>query len=72
METEKTRAPLAGTLDQNAAASLVVGRDVETVVIDGKVVMKNREVLTVDVEQIKARLARRQPELMGRFEALVA
>jgi 5-methylthioadenosine/S-adenosylhomocysteine deaminase len=53
------------------ASSLVVGRDVRSVIVDGKVVMKNREVLTVDVQDIKARLARRQPELMARFEALV-
>jgi 5-methylthioadenosine/S-adenosylhomocysteine deaminase len=71
---------LAGTGDMDqtpqydplfVASSLVVGRDVRSVIVDGKVVMKNREVLTVDVQDIKARLARRQPELMARFEALV-
>jgi 5-methylthioadenosine/S-adenosylhomocysteine deaminase len=54
------------------ASSLVVGRDVHTVIVDGKAVMKNRKLLTVDVEEVKLRLARRQPELMARFEALVA
>jgi 5-methylthioadenosine/S-adenosylhomocysteine deaminase len=54
------------------ASALVVGRDVQTVIIDGKVVMKNRQLQTVDVEEIKSRLARRQPELMADFEALVA
>jgi len=54
------------------ASSLVVGRDVQSVIVDGKLVMKNRQLLTVDVEEIKSRLMRRQPELMARFEALVA
>jgi hypothetical protein len=31
----------------------------------------NREILTVDVAEIKSRLAQRQPELMARFESLV-
>jgi 5-methylthioadenosine/S-adenosylhomocysteine deaminase len=55
-----------------AAASLIVGRDVRSVIVDGKLVMKNRELLTVDVEEIKSRLAERKPELMARFEALVS
>lgn len=54
------------------ASTTTVGRDVRTVVVDGKVVMKDREILTVDVETIKARLARRRPEIMDRFEKLVA
>jgi 5-methylthioadenosine/S-adenosylhomocysteine deaminase len=54
------------------ASSLVLGRDVQTVIVDGKIVMKNRQLLTVDVAEVKSRLARRQPELMARFEALVA
>jgi 5-methylthioadenosine/S-adenosylhomocysteine deaminase len=54
------------------AATVTVGRDVRTVVVDGKVVMKNREILTVDVEEIKARLAVRRPIIMERFEKLIA
>jgi 5-methylthioadenosine/S-adenosylhomocysteine deaminase len=54
------------------ASTTVVGRDVRTVVIDGKVVMKDREILTIDVEEIKARLAKRRPEIMAKFEAMVA
>jgi 5-methylthioadenosine/S-adenosylhomocysteine deaminase len=54
------------------ASSIVTGRDVRTVVVDGRVVMKDREILTVDVEALRARLAARRPALMERFEAGVA
>ena len=54
------------------AANIVVGRDVATVVIDGKVVMKDRELLTVDREEIDRRLAERLPKLMERFDAMTA
>jgi 5-methylthioadenosine/S-adenosylhomocysteine deaminase len=54
------------------ASTLVVGRDVRTVVINGRVVMKEREILTVDVEEIRHRLARRRPAIMARYDALVA
>jgi 5-methylthioadenosine/S-adenosylhomocysteine deaminase len=54
------------------AANIVVGRDVRTVVIDGQVVMKDRELLTVDREEIDRRLAERLPKLMERFDAMTA
>ena len=54
------------------ASSIVTGRDVRTVVVDGRVVMKDREILTVDVDALRARLAARRPALMARFEASVA
>jgi len=54
------------------AASTVVGRDVKTVVIDGNVVMKDRELLTVDREEIDRRLAERLPKLMERFDRMTA
>jgi len=54
------------------AANTVVGRDVRTVVIDGKLVMKDRELLTVDREEIDRRLAERLPKLMERFDAMTA
>lgn len=54
------------------AANTVVGRDVRTVVIDGKVVMKDRELLTVDRAEIDRRLAERLPKLMERFDAMTA
>jgi 5-methylthioadenosine/S-adenosylhomocysteine deaminase len=34
--------------------------------------MKDREILTVDMEEIRHRLARRRPEIMARFDAMVA
>jgi 5-methylthioadenosine/S-adenosylhomocysteine deaminase len=54
------------------AANIVVGRDVRTVVIDGNVVMKDRELLTVDREEIDRRLAERLPKLMERFDRMTA
>lgn len=54
------------------ASSLVVGRDVRDVIVDGKLVMRDRQILTVDMEQLHARLAKRLPEIMARFDALVA
>jgi 5-methylthioadenosine/S-adenosylhomocysteine deaminase len=54
------------------ASSLTVGRDVRDVIVDGKLVMRDREILTVDMERLHAQLARRLPELMARFDALVA
>lgn len=53
------------------ASTTVVGRDVRTVVVNGKIVMKNREVLTLDVDELRAKLAKRRPEIMERFEAIV-
>ena len=54
------------------AANMIVGRDVRTAVIDGKVVMKEREILTVDVEAIRAKLKERAPGIMERFERAIA
>ena len=52
------------------AANTVVGRDVKTVLIAGKVVMKDREIVSVDVERIRALVAERLPRLMDRLETL--
>ena len=43
-----------------------------TVVIDGNVVMKDRELLTVDRDEIDRRLAERLPKLMERFDMMTA
>ena len=68
--TDMDQAPVYDPLF--AAANVVVGRDVETVIVDGKLVMKDREVLAVDIEKIRARLDERRPIIMERFERLVA
>ncbi|MGK6314771.1 amidohydrolase family protein [Neorhizobium sp. DT-125] len=54
------------------AASVVVGRDVDTVLVDGQVVMRKRELLGVDAERIEARLKERMPVISERFERLIA
>jgi 5-methylthioadenosine/S-adenosylhomocysteine deaminase len=54
------------------ASSITVGRDVRDVIVDGKLVMRDREILTVDMEKLHATLARRLPEIMARFDRLVA
>lgn len=54
------------------AASILVGRDVETVVVDGKVVMQDRAMLGIDQEAIRAKLKERLPVISERFERLVA
>ena len=53
-------------------ANCVVGRDVQTSIIDGRIVMKDREILTLDVEAVKAKIAPRLRSLMERFDSAVA
>jgi 5-methylthioadenosine/S-adenosylhomocysteine deaminase len=68
--TEPDQVPLYDPLF--AASTVTVGRDVRSVIVNGKLVMRDREILTVDMEALRARLARRAPEIMARFEARVA
>jgi cytosine/adenosine deaminase-related metal-dependent hydrolase len=42
------------------------GTDVDTVVIDGQIVMQNRKVLTLDEEAIKEETRRRYPQVAAR------
>jgi 5-methylthioadenosine/S-adenosylhomocysteine deaminase len=53
------------------ASSCIVGRDVQDVIVDGKLVVQGRRLLTMDLEEIRARLKRRRPEIMARFDAAV-
>lgn len=53
-------------------AESTVGPNVRTVVIDGKVVMKDRVLLTVDLAAMKERLRRQYGVLMERFERAIA
>lgn len=54
------------------AACVLVGRDVVTTVVDGAIVMKDREMTRVDTDAIKAKLAERMPVISERFERMVA
>lgn len=54
------------------AANVLVGRDVSTVIVDGALVMKNREMTCVDVAEIKAKLKERLPIITERFHRLTA
>jgi 5-methylthioadenosine/S-adenosylhomocysteine deaminase len=55
------------TIGQN-----VVGHHIRSVVVDGRVVMKNREFLTVDMESIRARVRERYPTIVQRYEKAIA
>lgn len=55
------------TLGQNA-----VGHNVRTVIVDGKVVMKDRQFLTIDIQKLHERMERRYPIIMERFDRAIA
>ncbi|MDE0057253.1 MAG: amidohydrolase family protein [Defluviicoccus sp.] len=53
-----------------AVAAMTVGRDVRTAVIDGEVVMKDRELLTIDRDRLARELQSRLPDIMERFRSV--
>ena len=53
------------------AANMTTGQNVSSVIIDGNIVMKERKLLSMDIEQIKANLAQRLPIIMDRFEEVM-
>ena len=52
------------------AARGLTGRDVETVVVDGRIVVDDGVVSTVDEAELRGRMAERWPAIIGRFEAI--
>ena len=55
------------TLGQN-----VVGHHVRSTVVDGRVVMKDGEFLTLDVEKMQASVKERYPGIIQRYEKAIA
>jgi 5-methylthioadenosine/S-adenosylhomocysteine deaminase len=50
----------------------VSGRDVESVIVDGQLVVRDGALVTLDEEELRARLAQRWPAIMARFESAIA
>ncbi len=49
-----------------------VGRDVRTVIIDGRVVLHDGELLTLDLGGMRARVAQQYATIMSRFDQLIS
>lgn len=50
-----------------AASSNASGAQVKTVLVDGKVMVKNRELVNVDEAELKAKVKERAPKIISRF-----
>jgi 5-methylthioadenosine/S-adenosylhomocysteine deaminase len=53
------------------AAEHTVGRDVQTVIIDGRVIMKDRRLLTVDLAPMRDRVEKQYGGIMERFDRVI-
>lgn len=53
-------------------AEMTTGMNVRTVIVDGKIVMKNREFLTIDMEPTRRRVAKQYQTIQDRYEAYIA
>ncbi|MGB2665349.1 MAG: amidohydrolase family protein [Candidatus Acidiferrum sp.] len=53
------------------AAEHTVGRDVQTVIIDGRIVMKDRQLLTVDLGPMRERVTKQYALIMERFDKAI-
>ena len=53
------------------AAEHTVGRDVQTVIIDGSIVMKDRQLVTVDLGPMRKRVHKQYGSIMERFDRVV-
>jgi 5-methylthioadenosine/S-adenosylhomocysteine deaminase len=53
------------------AAEHTVGRDVQTVIIDGRVVLKDRQLLSVDLGPMRARVNQQYGSIMDRFDRVL-
>jgi 5-methylthioadenosine/S-adenosylhomocysteine deaminase len=54
------------------AAEHTVGRDVRTVIIDGRIVMKDRQLHTVDLGPMRERVSKQYAHIMERFDRAIA
>ncbi len=53
------------------AAEHTVGRDVQTVIIEGRIVMQNRQLLTVDLGPMRERVKKQYGKIMERFDRVI-
>jgi 5-methylthioadenosine/S-adenosylhomocysteine deaminase len=52
-------------------AESTVGRDVQTVVVDGRIVLRDGRLTTVDLAPMRAQLRDRYRQIMARFDEAI-
>jgi 5-methylthioadenosine/S-adenosylhomocysteine deaminase len=53
-------------------AEMTTGMNVRTVIVDGRVVMKNREFLTINMEPTRQRMSKQYKVIQDRYDAYIA